>query len=156
MTVDEASAFFADEPRCAGRWRCCATSASATCGWASRRRSCPAARRSGSSWPPSSSAPPRGDTLYILDEPTTGLHAADVEKLVAQLDGLVEAGNTVIVVEHDMAVVAQSDWVIDVGPGAGEEGGRVVAEGRPEEIVSTMGSRTASYVAPLLVADRNT
>ena len=67
----------------------------------------------------------RGDTLYVLDEPTTGLHAVDVERLVVQLSGLVDAGNTVILVEHDMSVVAQSDWVIDVGPGAGEEGGRV-------------------------------
>ena len=76
----------------------------------------------------------RGDTLYVLDEPTTGLHPADVEKLLAQLDGLVEAGNTVIVVEHDMAVVAASDWVIDIGPGAGDEGGRVVAAAPPREV----------------------
>jgi excinuclease ABC subunit A len=75
----------------------------------------------------------RGDTLYVLDEPTTGLHAADVEKLVSQLSELVEAGNTVIVVEHDMGVVAQSDFVIDVGPGAGEEGGKIVREGRQGE-----------------------
>ena len=82
----------------------------------------------------------------MLDEPTTGLHAADVEKLVAQLDGLVDAGNTVMVVEHDMAVVAQSDWVIDVGPGAGEEGGRVVVEGMPQHLVSARASRTAPYL----------
>ena len=69
----------------------------------------------------------RGNSLYILDEPTTGLHPADVERLVTQLDGLVEAGNTVIVVEHDMSVVARSDWVMDVGPGAGDEGGKIVA-----------------------------
>ncbi|MDB5863094.1 MAG: Excinuclease subunit, partial [Betaproteobacteria bacterium] len=73
----------------------------------------------------------RGDTLYILDEPTTGLHPADVEKLKAQLDGLVDAGNTVVVVEHDMHIVAGSDWVIDIGPGAGDEGGRIVAAGTP-------------------------
>ena len=74
----------------------------------------------------------RGDTLYVLDEPTTGLHPADVEKLMAQLDGLVDAGNTVIVVEHDMRVVAASDWVIDIGPGAGDEGGRIVHAGRSQ------------------------
>jgi excinuclease ABC subunit A len=88
----------------------------------------------------------RGETLYVLDEPTTGLHPADVEKLLAQLAGLVDAGNTVIVVEHDMQVVAASDWVIDVGPGAGEEGGRIVAEGRPAVVARARGSRTARYL----------
>ena len=73
----------------------------------------------------------RGDTLYVLDEPTTGLHAVDVDRLVVQLSELVDAGNTLILVEHDMSVVTQSDWVIDVGPGAGDEGGSVVAEGSP-------------------------
>src|SRR4029450_10734038 len=62
----------------------------------------------------------RGDTLYVLDEPTTGLHPVDVGRLVVQLNGLVDAGNTVVVVEHDMSVAAQSDWVVEVGPGAGE------------------------------------
>src|SRR5207253_6739511 len=71
----------------------------------------------------------RGDTLYVLDEPTTGLHAADVDKLMKQLDSLVAAGNTLVVVEHEMRVAAQADWVIDVGPGAGQEGGHIVAEG---------------------------
>jgi excinuclease ABC subunit A len=89
----------------------------------------------------------RGSTLYILDEPTTGLHPADVERLVVQLDGLVEAGNTVIVVEHDMHVVAVSDWVMDIGPGAGEEGGRVVACGPPAKVARAAGSRTAPYLA---------
>jgi excinuclease ABC subunit A len=92
----------------------------------------------------------RGDTLYVLDEPTTGLHPADVEKLLAQLDGLVEAGNAVIVVEHDVRVVAGSDWVIDIGPGAGEEGGRIVAAGTPAEVSQSAGSRTAPYLARFL------
>ncbi len=92
----------------------------------------------------------RGNTLYILDEPTTGLHPSDVEKLVAQLERLVEAGNTVIVVEHDMRVVAASDYVIDVGPGAGEEGGRLVASGTPAEMSRAPASRTAPYLARFL------
>ncbi len=92
----------------------------------------------------------RGSTLYILDEPTTGLHPADVERLGAQLEGLVESGNTVIVVEHDMRLVAKSDWVIDIGPGAGEEGGRVIASGTPAKVARATGSRTAPYLAQIV------
>ena len=94
--------------------------------------------------------PARGDTLYILDEPTTGLHATDVEKLMTQLDGLVAAGNTVIVVEHDMRVIAGSDWVLDMGPGAGEDGGRIVVEGTPEAVARSRRSRTAPYLRAVL------
>jgi len=89
----------------------------------------------------------KGKTLYVLDEPTTGLHAADIEKLVKQLQGLVDAGNTVVVVEHEMQVVASSDWVIDMGPGAGDEGGRVVVAGPPAEVAVAEESRTAPYLA---------
>ena len=89
----------------------------------------------------------RSHTLYVLDEPTTGLHPSDVDKLLAQLDGLVDAGNTVIVVEHDMHVVAHADWVIDIGPGAGAQGGTLVACGTPLEVARAAGSRTAQYLA---------
>jgi excinuclease ABC subunit A len=89
----------------------------------------------------------RGNTLYVLDEPTTGLHPSDVEKLMTQLGRLVDAGNTVILVEHEMRVVAASDWVIDIGPGAGEEGGRIVAAGPPCDVAEVKGSRTAPYLA---------
>lgn len=92
----------------------------------------------------------RAGTLYVLDEPTTGLHPADVERLVTQLDGLVAAGNSVIVVEHDMRVVAGSDWVIDVGPGAGEEGGRIVAAGPPGRVARSRDSFTAPHLARFL------
>jgi excinuclease ABC subunit A len=88
----------------------------------------------------------RGNALYVLDEPTTGLHPSDVQRLVAQLDGLVELGNTVIVVEHDLDVVAASDYVIDMGPGAGAAGGAVVACGTPAEVSTYDRSRTALYL----------
>ena len=94
--------------------------------------------------------PARGHTLYVLDEPTTGLHPSDVEKLLRQLDSLVEAGNTVVVVEHDVRVVASSDWVIDIGPGAGDEGGRVVAAGPPAEVAEVKASKTAPYLKQFL------
>ena len=92
----------------------------------------------------------RGNTLYVLDEPTTGLHPSDVERLIVQLDALVDAGNTVIVVEHDMRVVASSDWVMDIGPGAGDEGGRMVVCGVPRDVAAAPGSRTAPYLARFL------
>jgi excinuclease ABC subunit A len=92
----------------------------------------------------------RGDTLYVLDEQTTGLHPSDVERLMKQLDGLVESGNTVVVIEHDMHVIARSDWVIDIGPGAGDEGGAIVAAGRPDEVAGVAVSRTAPYLAAAL------
>jgi excinuclease ABC subunit A len=88
-----------------------------------------------------------GKTLYILDEPTTGLHPSDVERLMLQLNRLVDAGNTVIMVEHDMQVIAASDWVIDIGPGAGEEGGKIVVAGLPAEVAKAKHSRTAPYLA---------
>jgi excinuclease ABC subunit A len=88
-----------------------------------------------------------GQTLYVLDEPTTGLHPSDVERLMLQLNRLVDAGNTVILVEHDMDVIAESDWVIDIGPGAGEDGGQIVAQGRPADIVKNKKSLTAPYLA---------
>lgn len=87
-----------------------------------------------------------GSTIYLLDEPTTGLHPADTEKLMALLHALVDAGNTVIVVEHDMDVVAHADWVIDLGPGAGKDGGQVVASGPPKEVCKAAHSRTAPYL----------
>ena len=91
-----------------------------------------------------------GKTLYVLDEPTTGLHPTDVEKLQLQLNHLVEAGNTVVLVEHDMQVIAASDWVIDMGPGAGDEGGTIVVAGTPEEVAVSSTSKTASYLKEVL------
>ncbi|MGZ3851442.1 MAG: excinuclease ABC subunit UvrA [Flavisolibacter sp.] len=92
----------------------------------------------------------KGNTLYILDEPTTGLHPSDVEKLIVQLNRLVDAGNTVIVVEHDMQVIAGSDWVIDIGPGAGDEGGKIVATGTPVQVAKVQKSKTASFLKEVL------
>ncbi|WP_074710889.1 excinuclease ABC subunit UvrA [Arthrobacter alpinus] len=92
----------------------------------------------------------RGHTLYLLDEPTTGLHPADVRLLLHQLNRLVEAGNTVVVVEHDMDVVAAADWVIDMGPSGGADGGRVMVAGTPEHVAPAGTSRTAPYLRKAL------
>ena len=92
----------------------------------------------------------RGNTLYILDEPTTGLHPSDVDKLMTQLQNLVDAGNTVITVEHDMSVLAASDWIIDIGPDAGEEGGHIVAQGAPARVARSAKSKTAKYLREFL------
>ena len=92
----------------------------------------------------------RGHALYLLDEPTAGLHPADIALLLRQLHRLVDAGNTVVLVEHDLDTIASADWVIDLGPGGGDRGGRVVAAGTPAEIAAASGSVTGPYLAPHL------
>jgi len=150
MTVDEAHAFFADEESVArplqvlrevglGYLRLGQSATELSGGEAQRIKLATELQRAG-----------RGGTLYILDEPTTGLHPLDADRLLAQLQRLVDAGNTVIMVEHTMRVVAACDWVIDIGPGAGEAGGRVVAEGTPETVAGVRESRTAAYLAASL------
>jgi excinuclease ABC subunit A len=147
FTVDAAAEFFADEPHLArsldvlrqvglGYLRLGQPATELSGGEAQRIKLATELQRTS-----------RGHTLYILDEPTTGLHPTDVEKLMTQLDGLVDSGHTVIVVEHDMHVAAASDWIIDMGPGAGDEGGRVAATGTPAAVAKAPGSRTAPYLA---------
>lgn len=150
MTVDEALEFFAD---IAGASRSLATLREVGLGYL--RLGQPATELSGGEAQRIKLAselqrPKRGHTLYVLDEPTTGLHPADVDLLDAQLHRLVDAGNTVVVAEHDMRMVAGSDWVVDLGPGAGADGGRVVAAGTPHEVSRAECSRTAPYLAARL------
>jgi excinuclease ABC subunit A len=91
-----------------------------------------------------------GRTLYVLDEPTTGLHFADVEKLLEVLHRLVEGGNTVLVIEHNLDYIKTADWIVDLGPEGGDRGGRIIAEGTPEKIAATPGSATGEYLARVL------
>ncbi|MGH3026716.1 MAG: ATP-binding cassette domain-containing protein, partial [Gaiellaceae bacterium] len=91
-----------------------------------------------------------GRTLYILDEPTTGLHFADIEKLLETLQRLVDAGNTMLVIEHNLDVIKQADYLVDLGPEGGEAGGEVIAVGTPEEVAQVEGSYTGQFLRPLL------
>ena len=146
MTVDGASEFFADQPQVSH-----ALEVLREVGLGYLRLGQPATELSGGEAQRIKLATElqrnqRGNTLYVLDEPTTGLHPSDVRRLVTQLDSLVELGNTVIVVEHDLDVVAASDYVIDMGPGAGAEGGSIVATGTPAEMAASTRSRTAIYL----------
>jgi excinuclease ABC subunit A len=92
-----------------------------------------------------------GRTLYILDEPTTGLHFEDVRKLLEVLHALVDQGNTVVVIEHNLEVIKTADWILDLGPEGGDGGGRIVAEGTPEDIVANPESYTGRFLGPMLV-----
>jgi excinuclease ABC subunit A len=91
-----------------------------------------------------------GKTLYILDEPTTGLHFADIEKLLEVLQRLVDGGNTVLVIEHNLDVIKQADYLVDLGPEGGEAGGEIVAVGTPEEVAEVDGSYTGQFLRTLL------
>jgi excinuclease ABC subunit A len=147
MSVDEAAAFFADVPA-AGR----SLGTLRDVGLGYLHLGQPATELSGGEAQRIKLAAElqrvrRGHTLYLLDEPTTGLHPADTDLLMRQLHGLVEAGDSVVLVEHDMSVVADADWVIDLGPGAGDAGGLVVAAGPPTRVARAAESRTAPYLA---------
>jgi excinuclease ABC subunit A len=151
LTVDEAAEFLADVPAAA---RSLATLRDVGLGYL--RLGQPATELSGGEAQRIKLATElqrgrRGHALYVLDEPTTGLHPADIELLLRQLHRLVDAGNTVVVVEHEMDVVASADWVIDLGPGGGDAGGRIVAAGPPDEVARVSGSKTAPYLARRLL-----
>jgi excinuclease ABC subunit A len=91
-----------------------------------------------------------GRTVYILDEPTTGLHLKDIQKLLEVVNRLVETGNTLIVIEHNLDVIKTADWILDMGPEGGGEGGRVIAVGTPEQVARQKASVTGKYLAPYL------
>ena len=118
--------------------------------WGSRPQSFPAARPRGSSWPRSFPEEATGKTIYVLDEPTTGLHFADVHKLVEILRRLSEGGNTVVVIEHNLDVIKTADYIIDMGPEGGDRGGTVIAKGTPEQVAESPVSYTGRYVKKYL------
>jgi excinuclease ABC subunit A len=147
MTVEDAAEFFADQPALSrglsvllqvglGYLRLGQPATELSGGEAQRIKLATELRRAS-----------RDGTVYVLDEPTTGLHPADVERLLLQLERLVDNGSTVIVVEHDLQVIARSDWMLDLGPGAGDAGGKVVAEGTPHEVARAMRGQTATFLS---------
>jgi excinuclease ABC subunit A len=93
-----------------------------------------------------------GKTLYILDEPTTGLHFADIKQLLAVLHHLRDAGNTIVVIEHNLDVIKTADWLVDLGPEGGSGGGKIIAQGTPEQVAKLKKSHTGHYLKPILEA----
>jgi excinuclease ABC subunit A len=152
MTVDDALAFFSGTPRLQERLHLLCS-----IGLGYLRLGQPATTLSGGEAQRLKIAaelkdPSAKDLLYILDEPTTGLHMDDVKKLLSILQRLANAGNTLVVVEHNLDVIKSADWVIDLGPEGGDAGGRIVAEGRPEQVMKHAASLTGRYLASLLTA----
>lgn len=146
MTVEEALVFFEDDPAIAR-----GLNVAADLGLAYLKLGQPATELSGGEAQriklvTELQKTQHSGTMYVLDEPTTGLHPADTDRLLRQLKNLAEAGSTVIVVEHDLQIIAQSDWVIEIGPGAGSHGGRLVAAGTPQEFMTNKSSVTAPYL----------
>ena len=154
MTAEEALAFFAPVPRIAEKLRtlCDVGLGYVKLGQSSTTLSGGEAQRVKLATELSKIA--TGRTIYILDEPTTGLHIADVHRLIEVLQKLVDAGNTVIVIEHNLDLIKCADHIIDLGPEGGSAGGLVIAEGTPEQVAEVPGSFTGQYLRPLLERDR--
>jgi excinuclease ABC subunit A len=150
MTVEEAADVFAPHPTVATALRLLTDIGLGylTLGQPSNTLSGGEAQRIKLAW--ELAKPSRGQTLYVLDEPTTGLHFADVERLVDVLDRLVERGNTVVTIEHNLDIIKEADWIVDLGPEGGAGGGRIVACGPPEAVAAATGSETARWLRPLV------
>jgi excinuclease ABC subunit A len=154
MTVDEALGFFSGSPKLTEKLRLLSSiglgylrlgqSATTLSGGEAQRLKIAAELKDSSA----------KNVLYIMDEPTTGLHVEDIKKLLAMLQKLVNNGNTVVVVEHNLDVIKTADWIIDLGPEGGSAGGHIVAEGRPEQVVKVAGSHTGQFLAPLLANEQ--
>jgi excinuclease ABC subunit A len=178
MTVDDALSFFTNEPKLSEKLRLLSSiglgylqlgqSATTLSGGEAQRLKIAAELLSGKGLSPQGAVPlPRRttrdkhpsaslgaqsqDMLYIMDEPTTGLHFDDVKKLLAVLQKLVNAGNTLVVVEHNLDVIKSADWIIDLGPEGGAAGGQIVAEGRPEQVANVAASHTGRFLAKALM-----
>lgn len=154
MTVEEGLAFFKDHPKIARKLR---TLCDVGLGYIKIGQ--PATTLSGGEaqrvkLATELSRRPTGKTVYILDEPTTGLHIADVHKLVEVLQKLVDGGNTVIVIEHNLDLIKTADHIIDLGPEGGDKGGMIIAEGTPEQVAATKGSYTGEYIKMMLERDK--
>jgi len=154
MTVDEARVFFENVPRLSRKLQ---TLADVGLGY--MRLGQPATTLSGGEAQRVKLASElhrrsTGRTLYILDEPTTGLHVADIERLLVVLQRLVDAGDTVVVIEHNLDVIKTADYLIDLGPEGGDLGGRIVVTGTPEQVAAAKGSYTGQFLGPVLVRDR--